>query len=215
MVKELDATGTYDTDKHTGFDATDGTLYLYFKDATSIEAGKPYIVKWAKASDYDNEPSKYDIANPVFSGVTVTADAATGTTIDSDGHYVVTAKNSGLNTVDLIGTYSPAALTGGDKGTLYLGADNKLYYPSASMNINACRAYFHVDLTGQPNGVRAFVLNFGDEDTGVYTPLSNRRGAGGEALYTLDGRRLSPPTSHPSPLKKGIYINNGRKVVIK
>ena len=43
-VKELDTeAGSYA--HQTGFDATTGTLYLNFKDATSIEAGKPYLVK--------------------------------------------------------------------------------------------------------------------------------------------------------------------------
>ena len=35
----------------TGFDATTGTLTLYFRDATSIEAGKPYIIKWGNTQD--------------------------------------------------------------------------------------------------------------------------------------------------------------------
>lgn len=43
-VKELDTEGTYD-EHQTGFDTDNGTLYLYFKDAASIEAGKPYILK--------------------------------------------------------------------------------------------------------------------------------------------------------------------------
>ena len=33
--------------------------------------------------------------------------------------------------------------------------------------------------------------------------------------YDLQGRCLSPLTSHPSPLTKGLYIVNGRKVVLK
>ena len=33
--------------------------------------------------------------------------------------------------------------------------------------------------------------------------------------YDLQGRRLSPLTSHPSPLTKGLYIVNGRKVLLK
>jgi hypothetical protein len=47
---ELDTEGTYDGHQ-TGFDATNGTLYLYFKEATSIEAGKPYLVKWGTTPD--------------------------------------------------------------------------------------------------------------------------------------------------------------------
>ena len=43
-LKELDTEGTYD-EHQTGFDTRNGTLYLYFKDAASIEAGKPYMLK--------------------------------------------------------------------------------------------------------------------------------------------------------------------------
>ena len=52
-----------------------------------------------------------------------------------------------------------------------------------------------------------------DEQTGsqgVTTPLPLRRVAGGEAWYSLDGRRLEG-----KPSQRGIYVNNGRKIVIK
>ena len=34
-----------------------------------------------------------------------------------------------------------------------------------------------------------------------------------EGIYDLQGRKLSPLSTHLSPLKKGVYIINGRKVV--
>lgn len=206
-VMELDTDGDY-SGNQTGFDATDGTLYLYFKDATSIVAGKSYIVKWASGSN---------IVSPVFYGVTF--DIGTPT----DGKYIVEAKNSGLNAVQFIGSYSPVALTPNDMSNLFLGtstdAQNQkkstLYYPSAANNndgkyhVNACRAYFHVDLTGNVNAVRAFYLNFGDEDemTGITTTdFTNKAGA----WFDLSGRKLNG-----KPTTKGIYVNNDKKVVIK
>ena len=247
-VMELDATGDYDG-KHTGLDATDGTLYLYFKSATTIEAGKPYIIRWGTP---DSHPST-DIDAPVFSGVTVSTDAPTGVTL-TDGKYIVSAQNSGLNTVQFIGTYSLTDIYSPDKDNLYLGSDgNSLYYPwGDSMTeyyLNACRAYFHVDLTGAAN-IRAFVLNFGDggetESQGISdAPRLNDKGemindkeAG--AWYDLQGRRIRsalplgsskngqssarPKGTLAEPVgarmvngqwKKGLYIHNGRKVVIK
>ena len=50
-IKELDTENAYDGHK-TGVE--DGTLYLNFKDATSIVAGKPYIVK-KLVTDVDEE----------------------------------------------------------------------------------------------------------------------------------------------------------------
>ncbi len=196
---ELDATGTYATDEQTGFDANDGTLYLYFKTASAIEAGKPYIVKWASGSDLET---------PVFTSVTVTSTSA-GT---------VEAKNSGLNTVQFIGTYSPARLTPNDKSNLFLDVENKLYYPNQANNddgnyyVNSCRAYFHVDLDGSA-GVRQFVLNFGDDEvtTGISdaTRLNDKGQMINDRWYTLDGRKLDG-----QPTKCGLYIHGGRMVVI-
>ncbi len=191
-VMELDATGTY-SGHQTGL-APDGTLYLYFKSANSIEAGKPYIVKWTTTGN--------NIENPVFSDVTIDKDATT----------TVTAKNSGLKTVEFIGTYATVPLTANDKSTFYLGSNNTLYYPSAAMTINTCRAYFHVDITGNVN-VRAMVLGFGDsEETGISDALRlNDKGQMiNDEWFTLDGRRLDS-----KPKVKGIYINNGRKVLIQ
>ncbi|MBQ3300533.1 MAG: carbohydrate-binding domain-containing protein, partial [Eggerthellaceae bacterium] len=215
-VMELDTDGYYDGNtryttpadgrRQTGLDTASGTLYLYFQPAESIVAGRPYIVKW----DADGT----DIESPVFSGVTIDNSS------EAQASNTVTAQNSGLNTVQFIGSHSPVALTPADKSNLFLGLANTLYYPDAANNddglyhVNSCRAYFHVDLAGAPNAVRTFVLSFGDdEQTGIAelpfgTNVAN--GANGEHWYTLDGRRLSGKPTAP-----GLYIVNGRKVIIK
>ena len=192
--------GTY----QTGFDTNSGILYLYFKNTTEIKAGKPYLIKWANGQN---------IANPSFTNVTISSPATT----------TVTASNSGLNTVQFKGSYAPVTLTGTDASNLYLGAGNNLYYPSAAVTINSFRAYFHVDLSdgnGSQAPVRAFVLNFGDEETTGVPPLTiSPEGEKSEAFpregldgvfYTLDGRRLNG-----KPIAKGVYINNGKKIVVK
>ena len=100
---------------------------------------------------------------------------------------------------------------------LYLGADNTLYYPNAAMTIGAFRAHFTLNglTASDPNaGVRAFVLNFGEgsgESTGIIS-VDGAEGTvnGSDMWYTLDGRKLQG-----KPTQRGIYINNGKKVVIK
>ena len=204
-IMELDATGTYQDNENnennyhqTGFDSKTGTLYLYFKEASSIEAGKPYIVKWGNAEK---------IVSPVFNNVS----------IDNTASTTVTASNSDLNPVQFIGNYSPVTLTGGDASNLYLGAENKLYYPAEGVTINAFHGYFHVDL-GTKAPVRAFVLNFDDEEntTGIISTTNVPMEASGKAeftnsagngWYTLDGRQLGGMPN------KGIYIYKGRKVI--
>jgi predicted outer membrane repeat protein len=183
---------TVKTLSSTAFDSKTGTLTLNFStDLSAIEAGKPYLVKWAATT-----PS--EVVNPVFSGVTI----------------VNTTSDVETDELAFRGIYAPLAIKGEDRSLLYLGAGNKLYYPSAAMTIGAFRAYFQLadGITASSDGSLArIVLNFGDEDStqGVSTPLTPARGAGGEAV-TLDGRRL---TGKPSA--KGLYIYNGKKIVIK
>ncbi|MBR3109735.1 MAG: fibronectin type III domain-containing protein [Prevotella sp.] len=145
-----------------------------------------------------------DITNPVFNGVTINAAAPTPVTF-TGGQFV--------------GTYSPVALTVDDQSNLFLGANNTLYWPSAANNddgkyyINACRAYFHI---GNGATVREFRLNFGDEDTqGIVSTTNNTNFTNSDAWYSLDGRKVDGVGAGPVParLRKGIYINNGKKVV--
>ena len=174
----------------------DGTLTLNFADATEgIEAGKPYIIKWASGDNF----------TPTFEGVTVSSTAPT----DVEG----TAAN-------FHGIYSPYSTGGENKSMLYLGASNKLYYPSADMTINAFRAYFTLNgieagptSSSAPAAARAFVLNFGDGDgaTGILSLSADSKDSKDNAAwYDMQGRRLSG-----KPTASGIYINSGNKVVIK
>ena len=107
----------------TGYE--NGTLYLNFKPATTIEAGKPYIIKWADTEEV--------IENPVFEGVTIVGGEAGSVTSTGNGD------------VTFVGTYSPVDIYTHDKTTLYMAADNMLYYPwgdgMTSFMVNALRAY--------------------------------------------------------------------------
>ncbi len=173
----------------TGFDATTGTLTLYFVDATKIEAGVPYIVKWPAT-----EPNY--IENPVFQGVTVENELNNVTF--SGGAF----KGNYNYTEWAAGTAYPSILL--------LGENNTLFWPDgqAATKLGACRAYFELS-NGQ--SAREFVLNFdGDTTTGIsLTPDPSPTGEGSD-YYTLDGRKLSG-----KPTAKGVYIVNGRKVVMK
>ena len=78
-------------------------------------------------------------------------------------------------------------------------------------------AYFQLNgiTVGDPNAeVREFKLSFGDDSntTGIDVVDSGQwiGDSSSDAWYTLDGRKLSG-----EPTKKGMYIVNGKKVVIK
>ena len=64
--------------------------------------------------------------------------------------------------------------------------------------------------TGVPNAARTIDLVFGDgETTSLPQPLLKER-SHVDAWYTLDGRKLDK-----MPTKKGVYLFNGKKVVVK
>ena len=144
-----------------------------------------------------------DIHNPIFRRVPINAANPTAVTSEDE-------------TVSFVGCYSPFTLYANDRTNLYLGSDNTLYYPSTNVTINSCRAYFQlngISAAGISSEVNAFVLNFGDDDkaSGIvdidHSPLTIHSADG---WYTLDGRKLSG-----KPTQKGIYIKDGKKMVVK
>ena len=177
-----------------------GILSLTFSDAlTSIQAGKPYLVKWAA-----QEPDYAE--NPVFENVIIGS---------------ITPANVETEYVNFVGTYSSVVFDAGTahKDVLFLGKGSTLYYPDGSKTttINACRAYFTLKgiTAGDPaNGgdVKGFVLNFDGEDDpdGLNEELrmKNEEFATAKGWYSLDGKKLDG-----KPTRRGIYIHNGKKVL--
>jgi hypothetical protein len=84
------------------------------------------------------------------------------------------------------------------------------------MIIGSCRAYFQlkgieVGEGDESTTVRSFNMNFGEEQTSSLPQPLQREGSQATAeWYTLDGRRLSG-----KPSRAGMYIYNGKVVVIK
>ena len=176
----------------------DGTLTLKFVNASDIEAGKPYIVRWENSSSF--------VSNPVFEGVTITGTSPTAVT-SYDG------------TVTFTGTYGPALLPRSVKTNLYLGANNTLYYPNVNnFYVNACRAYFQLDPSVVPE-VKAFVFEFG-EDEATALNFNEESGIRNEesaaAVYDLIGRKMfHVQCSMFNGLKEGVYIVNGKKIMVR
>ena len=194
---------TLDMTENNGFDAEGGTLYLWFKTATAIEAGVPYLVKWEKAAGYDDNHSAYDVVNPVFEGVTISSSTA----------QTVESATNGLETVQMVGTFSPVSVAADDQSILFLGGANTLYYPSADLQICSCRVYFSVPYFKENAGAKvyAFELNFdGEEATGILEVSAEPNEKKDDAWYSLGGMRMNS-----KPTQRGMYINSSKKVVIK
>ena len=171
---------------------SEGKLTLNFASATTIEAGKPYIIKWNKAADYSDDPTKYDIVNPAFEGVKISSEEPAavaftgGSFVGQYGTFAITADN--LNEIIL------------------LGSGNIIGYSQTARTLHAFRAHFCIP-AGEA-GVKAFEINFGNGQPTLIVQPSDMA-AGNDAWYDLSGRRLNGKPS------RGIYIYNGRKVVVK
>ena len=106
---------------------------------------------------------------------------------------------------------------------MLLGGKNKLYYPAAGAGIGSCRAYFKIgeDGAAAPR-LTGFNIDFGEGDnaTGIINvSAETRNNADGwfsdqqsecGVAFSLDGRKLDG-----QPTAKGLYIVNGKKVIVK
>ena len=212
-IMELDVTRTYylkgddDREKPYKTGVQDGTLYLFFKEAKSISAGTPYIVKWKEVENYNPLDPAYDYQDPVFANVTI--DKTLSSVSSNDGKLTFQP------------TYAPIVWRSQDRSILFLGAGSALFFPqgNGASSIGPCRAYFQLngivmgDSEGGaigPGDVKAFVVNISDGETGITaTNLTNQTNMA-DAWYTIDGRKLDK-----KPAQRGLYISNGRKLVIK
>ena len=196
------------------------TLTLTFgNEVTHLKAGTPYIIKATEryfeyledGFDWYNFDWSYDpyeeVKNPRFKALSFTTTPSELTFADG--------------AVSFIGNFNPVDLAKDDKTILFMGEANTLYYPNAEMTIGSFRAYFKLNngyTVGEPDSnINSIVLNFSDNATGIIdTDLKSSSQESGifnplhRVWFTLDGRRLNG-----RPTNKGIYINNGRKVVIK
>ncbi len=191
----LDGATVMALDATTSNLSSDGTLTLAFTTATSIEAGKPYIVKW--------ETTGTDIVNPVFNGVTFTSTTPTAVTFSN-------AQDNG--DCQFVGQYSPFAIDDSNIGEIVLlGSGNKLGYSAGARTLRSCRAHFYVPTTGTQGAVRSYTISYGDEQTtGIMENADSILLQGDDAYYTLDGRKLPG-----KPSRKGMYLHNGKKIIIR
>lgn len=164
----------------------DGMLKVTFWEVKNLKAGKAYIFQYPYWDD--------DITNPYFTSVTIKAKEPTPYTDQN-------------NLITFCGTYSPFQLTAGDQTQLYLKSD-LLWYPAADIFVNAFRGYFNLLATS----VRGFKLVFEDGETTDINEIhdSTNHELRFDGTYDLQGRRVQRPT-----LKPGLYIRNGKKVIVR
>ncbi len=140
-----------------------GVLTLNFQTATSLVAGKPYLVKVAN-----------NVATPTFTGVEVSKKLVPTET----------------TAVDFIPSLGLTEVTGDTKEILFLSSGNKLLYPKELPSaIKGFRAYFK--LKGEAVNARSFSLNLGDGETTGIVSIDNGQLTIDNEIYDLTGRRVN------------------------
>ena len=193
-VKDLAAAFDYAVVDVLDETASDGNVHFKLKVAGKIAANTPFLI-------YPSD--KYNNLNQVvFASVPYRKPAkATYEVADASGNKFV-------------GTYAETGIYGSDKQYVSKGkffAATK-YTEAAPAKIKPLRAY--LDLSGNSNASRATI--FIDEPDGTTTAIKAVNAeqmlnvVNAEGWYNMNGVKLQG-----APTQKGIYIKNGKKVVVK
>ena len=163
---------------------------VYFATVDNIEAGKPYIMK----------PGNAVVTNQTFEGVSMVV-----TGLDENGNPQAVGDAS---TVQMKGIYNHVTLVQ-DKTNIYIGAGNKFYYPAdaEACQMNGLRAYFIV-----PEGtdIKKLRANLDGATTSLGEIFDTEES--NTPVYNLQGQCVG---NSLCTLKSGIYVQNGKKVVVK
>ena len=164
---------------------------VYFATVDNIEAGKPYIMK----------PGNAVVQNPTFEGVSMVA-----TGLDENGNPQAVGDAS---TVQMKGIYNQILLKT-DTTELFLGDNDLFYYPIDDIEartIGGLRAYFIVP---QGTDIKKLRANLDGTPTSLDTIFDTEES--NAPVYNLQGQCVG---NSLRALKSGIYIQNGKKVVVK
>ena len=161
---------------------------IQFVPATEIKAGVPYIIKW------NENVAEAQTFEKTFEGVTLVAEpkpVKVNNDITFTGFYKMTAAS------ELGGTSSVAAIGAGSK--LFTVGEGKMkgFRAAFVLNPSAQLSAFNVVIDGVANGI---------EDLVIDNVKANGR------VYNLNGQYVG---NSLNGLQPGIYIQNGKKVVVK
>jgi len=150
-----------------------------------------------------------DVTTPVAGKPYLVKAKETGAKITGTNVALNSSATAGRTTTDEVsgytvtyqGTYDGVTLTSSNSNA-WVVKNNLLYNVNSDVNVGAYRAYFTVD---GPTLVKAMSFGF-DGETGITETTEKTEGT--ESLFDLSGRRVSKA-------QKGLYIMNGKKVMVK
>ena len=150
------------------------------------------MVKW---------PEGDDVTDPLFKAVLMSDGINESMAMNYEEQYGVT----------FLGLYQPFGITEevmNLKSVLCVGDDGKIISPTSGTTLGSSYPYFTTDDLAQ--GDESIIVNLGEEDPTGITPVTTLPSASDDTYYDLNGRKVSN-----GQMPKGIYIQNGKKVVIK
>ena len=190
------------------FDDADNVIGInaHFVDATAIEANHPYIIKVS-----------VPVTEFTLDGVDIVADEDEACVEFDNG------KTGSRRVVysGFYGTYHAGTVL--DEFTLFLSS-NKFWYSAGKTKMKAFRAYFDFyDVLAEVeegSAASRIVISFSGHggtttDASDASRLMNNEERSKD-VYDLQGRRVNSSLfTHHSSLTKGVYVRNGKKIVIK
>lgn len=132
----------------------------------------------------------------------LTSNALVGT--GDDATEFATAKKEGYQNYILTTKYFHL-----DKEDQVIDGNQQCFYKWVKGNVKSNLAYLQLKNPDNTNAKTVIYLDWFGDTTGIHDMTAPSQVTSGKTYYTLDGRKVTSPT------QKGIYIINGKKIIIK
>ena len=134
----------------------------------------------------------------------LTSNALVGTTGDKATTEFDKAKKDGYQNYILTTKYFHL-----DKEDQVIDGNQQCFYKWVKGNVKSNVAYLQLKNPDNTNAKTVIYLDWFGDTTGIHGMTAPSQVTSGKTYYTLDGRKVTSPT------QKGIYIINGKKIIIK
>ena len=135
----------------------------------------------------------------------LTSNALVGTTGDKATTEFDKAKKDGYQNYILTTKYFHL-----DKEDQVIDGNQQCFYKWVKGNVKSNFAYLQLKNPSNANAAKTVIyLDWFGDTTGIHGMTAPSQVTSGKTYYTLDGRKVTSPT------QKGIYIINGKKIIIK
>lgn len=168
--------------------------WLKFEDVAgeTLEANKPYLLYYSA----DQTPVEF------YYG---------GTVLSTTGEVKTTADGQGGAKVSMVGNYKPqSSIVVGNYLLTELSGEDVIVKAGSKATVDATKCYFTFENVPNP---AALSVKFGGDVTGMGNVVAEETAPRANGVYNLQGVKLSNGSVEGLPA--GLYIVNGRKVLVK